>query len=99
MFYGVDYYPEHWSKARWETDAAMMRDAGINLVRMGEFAWALFEPREGRYEFDWLDEALDVLGRQGISNERHLPRTEPTHGQCHGRALFAAPPCDRLADR
>ena len=36
MLYGVQYYPEHWPKARWATDAQMMQKAGINVVRMGE---------------------------------------------------------------
>ncbi|NLE46618.1 MAG: hypothetical protein GX620_18030, partial [Chloroflexi bacterium] len=36
MYYGADYYPEHWPAERWPVDAAMMQDAGINLVRMAE---------------------------------------------------------------
>lgn len=41
---GADYYPEHWDKARWKTDADMMVNANIKLIRMAEFAWSLFEP-------------------------------------------------------
>lgn len=67
MYIGVDYYPEHWTPERWETDAQMMQDAGFNIVRMGEFAWINMEPQEGRFEFGWLDEALDVLARHDIS--------------------------------
>ena len=67
MRIGVDYYPEHWPPERWETDAALMEKAGFNVVRMGEFAWVFFEPQEGQMEFSWLDEALAVLGRHGIS--------------------------------
>ncbi|OPZ28242.1 MAG: Beta-galactosidase BgaA [Lentisphaerae bacterium ADurb.BinA184] len=67
MYVGADYYPEHWPQARWKTDAKLMREAGFNLVRLAEFAWVFLEPEEGRFTFDWLDEALDILGRNGIS--------------------------------
>ena len=67
MYVGVDYYPEHWPRERWETDARLMREAGFNVVRMAEFAWINMEPEEGRFEFGWLDDALSVLGKQGIS--------------------------------
>ena len=67
MYIGVDYYPEHWPQARWETDAQLMQKAGLNIVRMGEFAWVNFEPEEGRFEFGWLDQALATLHRHGIS--------------------------------
>ena len=64
--YGVDYYPEHWPRERWETDARMMAECGFNVVRVGEFAWSVFEPEPGRYEFGWLDEAMEILDRHGI---------------------------------
>ena len=32
-----------------------MREAGVDLVTVGVFSWALLEPQHGRYEFDWLD--------------------------------------------
>jgi beta-galactosidase len=44
-----------------------MQEAGFNVVRLAEFAWQNMEPEEGRFEFGWLDDALAVLGRHGIS--------------------------------
>ena len=44
IHFGVDYYPEHWPKERWETDARLMKDMGIQIVRMAEFAWQALEP-------------------------------------------------------
>jgi beta-galactosidase len=42
MFYfGVDYYPEHWPEERWPEDARLMAEAGVNVVRLAEFAWSL----------------------------------------------------------
>ncbi len=66
MRIGVQYYPEHWPRERWDVDAAMMRDAGVSVVRMGEFAWSAYEPREGELDFSWMAEAIDLLGRHGI---------------------------------
>ena len=58
MYIGVDYYPEHWPRERWETDAKLMKEAGFNVVRLAEFAWIDMEPREGQFEFAWLDDAV-----------------------------------------
>ncbi len=66
MLFGAAYYPEHWPEARWHTDADMMAQAGFNTVRMAEFAWHKMEPREGAFDFSWLDRAIDVLARRGI---------------------------------
>jgi beta-galactosidase len=75
--YGVDYYPEAWSPAQWEKDAAMMQAAGINFVRMGEFAWVKMEPTEGHYDFAWLDSALKVLNSHGIRAILGTPSAAP----------------------
>ena len=76
-YFGVDYYPEHWPRDRWETDAALMRDMGIGIVRMGEFSWAKMEPSEGDFRFEWLDEAISVLARQGIRTVLGTPTAAP----------------------
>lgn len=74
---GADYYPEHWDKARWKTDADMMVNANIKLIRMAEFAWSLFEPEDGRYEFDWLDEAIEFFAEYGIKIVLCTPSATP----------------------
>jgi beta-galactosidase len=43
-----------------------MREAGVNLVTVGVFSWALLEPEPGRYEFEWLDRVLDLLAEHAI---------------------------------
>ena len=63
---GAAYYPEWWPAGEWEVDFRQMRDLGINTVRMGEFAWALFEPAPAKFDFDWMDRALAIAGRYGI---------------------------------
>ena len=67
MYVGADYYPEHWPRERWDVDAQLMQEAGFNIVRLAEFAWVNMEPEEGRFEFGWMDDALDVLHRHDIS--------------------------------
>src|ERR1035437_1447003 len=66
MYIGVDYYPEHWPRKRWPRDAALMQKAGFNVVRLAEFSWVNLEPEEGRFEFDWLDDALRILAKRDI---------------------------------
>lgn len=56
--FGVSWYPEQESEAGWDADLTQMRAANINFVRVGEFAWARMEPREGVYDFGWLDRAI-----------------------------------------
>ena len=87
MYFGVDYYPEHWvypyagtkenPEACWEEDAAIMQAAGFNIVRLGEFTWALCEPEEGKYQFDWLRRCMDVMGRAGLKVVLATPTAAP----------------------
>ncbi|HAX51400.1 beta-galactosidase [Muricomes intestini] len=60
MTMAVCYYPEHWDKTLWEDDLNRMLDAGITVIRIAEFAWSLFEPEEGRFQFDFFDEFLEL---------------------------------------
>ena len=66
MKIGVDYYPEHWDKSMWEDDASSMAKTGVNVVRLAEFAWSRLEPREGKFDFSWLDEVIELFGSKGI---------------------------------
>jgi beta-galactosidase len=75
--FGVDYYPEHWPEERWATDARLMRDAGINTVRLAEFAWSELEPEDGVFDFEWLDRAIRVLVEHGIEIILGTPTASP----------------------
>lgn len=77
MWYGAAYYPEHWPEERWATDARLMREAGLNVVRLGEFAWAKMEPEENRFDFDWLDRVIGILQKEGISVLLGTPTAGP----------------------
>ncbi len=75
--FGTDYYPEHWPRERWATDARMMREMGIQVVRMAEFSWSKFEPREGEFHFEDLDDAIAVLASEGIDVILGTPTAAP----------------------
>jgi beta-galactosidase len=77
MAYGGDYNPEQWPEEVWAHDIPLMREAGVNLVSVGIFSWALLEPAEGRYEFDWLDRVLDRLHGGGIAIDLATPTAAP----------------------
>jgi len=77
MEIGADYYPEHWDRKDWEVNAKLMEEGGFKLVRMAEFAWSRMEPKEGRYEFGWLDDAIRGLERRKIRVILGTPTAAP----------------------
>lgn len=66
MHFGVDYYPEHWPRERWKTDAKLMQEMGVQVVRMAELSWFKLEPRKGEFHFEWLEEVIALLDSYGI---------------------------------
>jgi beta-galactosidase len=66
ILFGGDYNPEQWPRETWVEDARLMREAGVNLVTVGVFSWAKLEPEPDRYEFEWLDDVLDLLDEHGV---------------------------------
>lgn len=50
---------------------------GISWVRIGEFAWSRLEPVPGQFEFDWLDRAIEVLGKAGLKVVLGTPTATP----------------------
>jgi beta-galactosidase len=77
VYFGADYYPEHWPEARWPEDALLMAAAGFNVVRLAEFAWARLEPSEGQFDFGWLDRAIDLLASHGMRVVLGTPTASP----------------------
>lgn len=66
FLFGVAYYPEHWTRREWRRDFALMERTGVKVVRMGEFAWDVWEPRRGEYRFELFDEAIGLAARHGL---------------------------------
>lgn len=74
---GVCYYPEHWPETMWARDAARMRALGIEVVRIGEFAWSRIEPEAGRFDWGWYDRAIETLAAAGLSLVLGTPTATP----------------------
>ena len=75
--YGGDYSPEQWPREIWHEDVALMRTAGVNLVSIGIFSWALLETSEGVFDFAWLDDVIDLLHENGIRVDLGTPTAAP----------------------
>lgn len=68
MLHGGDYNPEQWIRTPevWDEDFRLMKLAGVNSISLGIFSWAMLEPEEGRFTFDWMDEIFARCQRDGI---------------------------------
>ncbi len=77
MGYGGDYSPEQWPREVWDDDIALMREAGVSMVTVAVFAWALLEPDEGRYDLEWLADVVDRLHAAGILVDLATPTAAP----------------------
>ena len=67
MLYGADYNPDQWPEEVWDEDVRLMREAGVNIVSLGIFAWSRIQPAEHVWDFAWLDTVIDKLHAGGIS--------------------------------
>ena len=76
-YFGAAYYPEDWPLEQIDQDIAMMKETGMNCMRIGEFAWSRMEPREGHYDFDWLHLVVDKLAAAGIATIMGTPTATP----------------------
>lgn len=74
---GVCYYPEHWDKSLWREDLCRMKQAGLTVVRIGEFAWNLIESEEGVFTFDFFQEFLDLAKEEGMDVIYGTPTATP----------------------
>lgn len=77
LSFGGDYSPEQWPRAVWLEDVRLMREAGVNLVTIGVFSWALLERSPGEYTFDWLDDVIALLHENGIAVDLATPTAAP----------------------
>jgi beta-galactosidase len=66
ILYGAAYYHEYEPYERLDQDVKLMKSAGLNVVRMGESTWSLWEPEDGHFDYAWMDRVVDVMGRAGI---------------------------------
>ena len=77
LYFGASYYPEQIDAGEIEPDARLMQAAGLNVARMGEFAWSRMEPEDGRFDFSWLEYAVETLGKHGVKSLLGTPTAAP----------------------
>ncbi|MFI9151583.1 beta-galactosidase [Streptomyces sp. NPDC053367] len=77
LAFGGDYNPEQWPETVWQEDVRLMREAGVSMVSVGIFSWALLEPSPGVYDFAWLDRLLGLLHDNGIRVDLGTPTVVP----------------------
>lgn len=66
ILYGGDYNPDQWSKETVIEDMKFFKLANINTVTLPVFSWALLQPDEDTYNFEWLDDILEILKKNDI---------------------------------
>lgn len=67
LLFGVAYYDEYMPYERLDQDVKMMKETGINVVRIAESTWSTMEPQEGVFDFSHIDRVLNAMHKAGIS--------------------------------
>ncbi len=61
LLYGVAYYDEYMPYERLYKDVEMIKEAGINVVRIAESTWSTLEPQNGVFDFTHIDRVLKAM--------------------------------------
>lgn len=77
MTMGTCYYPEHWDESLWESDLERMLEVGISVIRIAEFAWSKFEPKEGKFDFSFFDRFLKLCSKKKMKVVMCTPTATP----------------------
>jgi beta-galactosidase len=80
FLYGAAFYEEYMPQDRLDQDFQLMHQAGINVVRLGESTWSLWEPQDGHFEFAWMDRIVERLARAHIRVIMGTPTYSIPHG-------------------
>ncbi|WP_255545882.1 beta-galactosidase [Nesterenkonia sp. E16_7] len=75
--FGADYNPEQWPREVWDDDIRLMKQANVDVVSIGIFSWARLQPAQDRWDFDWLDELMDLLAQAGIGADLATATASP----------------------
>ena len=66
LLYGAAYYDEYMPCDRLDQDIALMKKAGVNVVRIAESTWSTCEPQEGVFDFSHVIRVMDAMEEAGI---------------------------------
>ncbi|MDQ0112727.1 beta-galactosidase [Paenibacillus harenae] len=84
LYYGVAWYPELWEEEALAHDIAWMKEVGINVVRIGEFAWSTMEPSENAIDLTFFVQIIERLHAHGIDTIMCTPTATPPIWLSHG---------------
>jgi beta-galactosidase GanA len=76
LYVGVSYYPLV-AGEKIDFDIKKMKEVGINQVRFGEFDWISMEPKEGSYDFNWIEKTVKKFSDAGIAVQLCTPTAAP----------------------
>lgn len=77
LYHGAAWYPELWEEEVLKQDIELMKATGINVVRIGEFAWSEMEPEEGKYDISLFVKVIGWLHEAGIDTVMCTPTPTP----------------------
>jgi len=66
VLYGGDYNPEQWPREIWSEDMRLLGLAGIDILTVNVFSWALLQPSEDVYNFSTLDAIIETASAAGM---------------------------------
>lgn len=84
LYHGVAYYPELWDEKVIEQDIAYMKKAGINVIRIGEFAWGTMEPQENQFDISLFVNVIKNFHKNEIDTIMCTPTPTPPIWMSHG---------------
>ncbi len=67
LLFGAAYYDEYMPYDRIETDMGLLKEAGMNVIRIAESTWSTWEPQDGVFDFTHLHRMLDAASRHGLN--------------------------------
>lgn len=76
-YIGVAYYPEVFGEELFSEDIQRLHEAGVNCVRIAEFAWSTIEREEGVFDFSLFHKIVDRLYEEEIAVVLCTPSATP----------------------
>jgi len=84
LWHGAAYYPELWPELSIKSEMKLMLEAGLSVIRIGEFAWSHMEPNPDVYNFDLFLEVMDTAHSLGLHVVFGTPTATPPIWLTHG---------------
>lgn len=66
LIFGAAYYNEYMPYNRIEKDLSLMKEAGMNTIRIAESTWSTEEPHDGKFNFKPVTDVLDCAQKLGL---------------------------------